>query len=132
MKVKCVAVSLEEIVDVDARERLVASINQEGADSYLQVGAVYSVVSLVRWRDQGFRVYLHVVEESDYPYPYPLEMFEVVDPALPSGWVASFRPSKGRTDLHQIGPASWCEEFYERLVDGEELAILSYQEMRGH
>lgn len=130
MKVKCVASSLDELVDRNARERLSASIHQEGADSHLQVGAVYSVIALARWRDQGFRVYLHMVEESDYPYPYPLEMFEVVDPVLPSGWMVSFAPSVGKIDLHQIGPASWCEEFYERLVEGEEAAIFSYHEMR--
>ena len=129
MRVKCKYNNVSDIPDSAVRERLPESIQCENLDEDLIVGNVYAVVALARWNDGGVRVYLHTVKESDFPYPYPLEMFDVVDPAIPENWNLSFVSLPGRVEVKMMGFSEWTadNQFYEKLVDGDECAIAIYK-----
>jgi hypothetical protein len=128
MRVKCKFNAVNDIPDTGVRERLSKSIHRDNPDDDLVVGNIYAVVALARWNDGGFWVYLHTVKESDFPYPYPLEMFDVADPAIPNNWHISFVSQPGGVEVEMMTFAEWIadSQFYEKLVDGDERAIALY------
>lgn len=132
MLVRCTANSLDTLPDCRVRERLRQSIHLEGPDPLLVIGEVYQVVAIASWQDDGIRLYLHTVAESDHPYPYPIEMFEVVDPSLPVGWCIGFGRSEDGVCIEWIGFQEWAADphFFEKLVDGDEAALRIYQHWR--
>lgn len=129
MRVRCITNVVDKLPDAAVRDRLNLSIHREGPDEDLVVGQVYHVVAIARWRDNGLRVYLHTINESHHPYPYPLEMFEVVDPSLPTGWCVNFEQQQDGLIIQRISFPEWAsdDQFFERLVDGDETAITIYQ-----
>lgn len=133
MRVQCIANDVDKLSDVAVRKRLAESIHLDGGDSDLVVGNTYAVFAIAQWRDGGIRVYLHTVEESEYPYPYPLEMFSVIDPALPTNWCVSFEQRSFGVAIKRISFPEWANDdhFYEMLLDGDEEAIAIYKHQRG-
>lgn len=133
MRVRCVANDIEKLNNSIVRKRLVESIHREGADEDLTVNAVYAVLAMEQWSDGGIRVYLHTVGESNYPYPYPVEMFEVVDATVTTSWCVTFfeQQSLGMS-IKRISFPEWAHDdfFYERLVDGDEAVIAIYKQHR--
>jgi hypothetical protein len=129
MRVKCKFNNVSDIPDANVRKRLSQSIHLNSSDDDLIVGMVYAVVALARWSDGGVRVYLHTVKENDYPFPYPLEMFDVIDTAIPSNWCLRFVSNPGRVELDMMSFSEWTADshFYEKLVDGDECAIAIYK-----
>lgn len=129
MRVKCFVNDISKLNDATLKRRLAESIHREGADEDLVIGSNYVVLGIDRWSDGGLRVYLHTVEESDYPYPYPIEMFEVVDSTVPTGWCVTFEQQPLGVGIKRIGFPEWVNDdsFYERLVDGDEAAIAIYK-----
>jgi len=132
MRVRCKINVVDEVLDFRTRERLAKCVHRDGLDEDLVVGNIYFVFALARWIDGGFRVYLHTIEESHHPYPYPLEMFEVIDSSMPQNWCVNFEQQQGGLELKQISFAEWTADcrFYEKLVDGDEEAINSYNLQR--
>ncbi|MFA5632890.1 MAG: hypothetical protein WC997_15400 [Porticoccaceae bacterium] len=114
-----------------ARERASRSINLDGADEDLIVGNTYFVFSLERWSDSGLRVYLHTVEGSSFPYPYPIEMFDVVDPTFPSAWGVGLEEVESGLIIKRISFEQWAKDdfFYEKLIDDEPLETRIYKDI---
>jgi hypothetical protein len=132
MRVRCIANVVGKLSDSAVRNRLVESIHLEGPDRDLVIGEIYAVVAITRWKDGGIHVYLHTIEVSEHPYPYPLEMFEVVDSSVPVGWCVGFKPGPDGLFIDCIGFAEWVDDsgFFERLVDGEQDAVSAYARQR--
>lgn len=129
MRVRCIANDVDKLGNTIVRKRLAESIHREGKDEDLVVDSTYVVLAVERWGDGGIRVYLHTVEESDHPYPYPIEMFEVIDSAVPAGWCVTFEQQSFGMSMKRISFPEWANDdsFYERLVDGDEAAIVIYK-----
>ncbi len=100
----------------------------------LEIGQQY-IVQAVEERDGGLWFFLPTVAESDYPYPYPAEFFEVQDYSLIPGWCVRFDTQQGNTVIKRITFSEWAndEHFYERLLDGEIASVSAYRrnERRG-
>ncbi|MBQ1784247.1 MAG: hypothetical protein II007_15840 [Gammaproteobacteria bacterium] len=129
MYVRCIANDVAKLDNELVKMRLADSIRREGQDEDLLLGATYKVVAIERWGDGGIRVYLHTVEENDYPYPYPIEMFDVIEPTIPMGWCVSLEQYDCGMYIKRIGFPEWANDgsFYERLVDGDEEAVAVYK-----
>jgi hypothetical protein len=114
---------------VAVRERLAKSIHLDGEDRDLVVGKSYSVAAIEWWNGGELRVFLHTVEKCDYPYPYPLEMFEVIDSSLPASWCLVFESRPFGMAIKRMSFSEWAEDdnFYELLIDGDEKAIGIYK-----
>jgi len=132
MKVQCSFNQVSNIPEIEVKNRLAESIHRNGPDDDLIEGRAYTVLALARWSDGGIRVYLHTIEESDHPYPYPLEMFEVIDPTIPANWRIGFEQRPGGIEIKLMSFPDWVEDarFYEKLVEGDERAIASYKLQR--
>lgn len=132
MIVRCRTNNIASIADKKVRARLFKSFHLDGPTDDLSIGKTYPVIGVIRWDNGGLWVYLHTVEEVDYPYPYPLELFEIVNDSLLSNWVISFSSTVEGVVLNQIGFAEWMSDgnFYERLIDGDETAIAQYKSQR--
>lgn len=74
-------------------------------------------------------IYLHTIEDSDLPYPYPLEFFNLLDTTLPPAWKVAVKLTADETQTVLIGFSDWAEDirFYEKLVAGDERAVVSYK-----
>lgn len=129
MRVRCKANAVADIPDAGVRERLSASIHLDGANNDLVVGMDYEVMAVERWNDGGIRVYLHTVQQAGYPYPYPLEMFEVLEPSLADAWCLGFERIHDGVSIKRISFAEWAndDQFYERLTDGDAEAVDIYR-----
>ncbi|MBX3743444.1 MAG: hypothetical protein KF712_20835 [Akkermansiaceae bacterium] len=132
MKVRCRFNQIGDIPEIDVKNRLAESIHRNGSDDDLVEGTTYAVFALARWNDGGLRVYLHTIKESEHPYPYPLEMFEVVDPNIPENWKFVFEQRPTGLEIKLMSFPEWIEDirFYEKLVEGDECAIASYNLQR--
>ena len=129
MLVKCITNDVDQLSAAMIKSRLKESIHRDGADNDLIVGNTYIVSAMDSWGDGGIRVYLHTVPESDHPYPYPIEMFEVIDSAVGSNWCVAFEQQSLGTCIKRISFPEWANDdsFYERLVEGDESAIAIYK-----
>lgn len=132
MKVQCRFNQVSDIPDIEVKNRLSESIHRNGPDDDLIVGMTYTALALTRWGDGGIRVYIHTIEESDHPYPYPLEMFEIVDPTIPANWRINFEQRSRGVDIKLMSFSDWVDDvrFYEKLVEGDEHALASYKIIR--
>lgn len=121
MIVRCIHSNIKTVSQEQVKARLLRSINLGNDDPDLKMGHEYYVQALSLWRDGGIRIYLHTVEMSSYPRPYPIELFTMVDDHLPSGWRISIVSPEDGDRIHCIGFSEWVldDSFYERLVDGD-------------
>lgn len=133
MRVQCRFNQVSDIPEIEIRNRLAESIHRDGPDDDLIERKIYTVFALSRWNDGGLRVYLHTIEESDHPYPYPLEMFEIVDSTIPANWRVSFEQRPGGIEIKLMSFLDWVEDvrFYEKLVESDEHALAAYKFQRG-
>jgi hypothetical protein len=131
MRVVCRANDVSAISNASVRERLSRSIHIVGPISDLVVGREYAVQALEA-RDEGLWVYLHSVAASDYPYPYPLELFDFSDERIPAGWMLRVDATRQHVVFKRAAFVEWMadEQFYERLVDGDPEAISAYNRAR--
>lgn len=129
MRVRCIANDVGQLSGAMLKSRLMESIHRDGADDDLAIGSIYDVLALDKWGDGGIRIYLHTVKESDYPYPYPIEMFEVIDATVPTAWCLTFEQQPFGVCLKRISFPEWANDdsFYEKLVGGDETAIAIYK-----
>ncbi len=132
MLVRCTINNVEKLSSQAVKARLCQSIHREGPDDNLTIGENYTVLAIVRWQDGGIRIYLHTVADNDYPYPYPIEMFEVVDASLPSGWTLCFSRCPDGMVVERIGFSEWVkdDQFFEKLVEGDAATITTYRRQR--
>lgn len=131
MRVKCVANDVHKLRSRELQERLGRSIRLDGADDDLHIGESYDVFVL-RESDGGLWVLLDTVPQSDHPYPYPLEMFDVVDASIPEDWSIGFERRAHGTTMTSVGFSEWVKDatFYERLLDREPDALAIWERQR--
>lgn len=128
MIVRCVINNVAKIKEVKIRERLFESIHIDGPISDLSIGSIYPVIGIIQSDDGGIWVCLHTIEEFDYPYIYPIELFEIVDDSLLSSWAINFKSTAEGFVVDQIGFPDWVSDnFYEKLLDDDESAIAKYR-----
>lgn len=131
MIVRCRINDIAKIAEKNVRERLFKSIPLDGPIHDLSIGNTYPVIGIIRWNYGGLWIYLHTTEEVGYPSPYPIELFEIVNPALLSKWSISFDKMENGLVLNQIGFPEWISgNFYEKLLDEDEEAIAQYKSQR--
>jgi hypothetical protein len=125
MRVRCTNNDLAHIRDSGVLERLRLSIHIDGSDANLDVGQEYAVQAVEKRSDSGLWLYVHSVPESEFPYPHPIEFFEIVDSAIPNDWQAA----SSRHGKFCLSFREWVSDdgFCERLVNGEAAAIKTYR-----
>ena len=133
MKVRCIANNLKSLDNIDVQERLSSSIKLDGAIEDIRIEDLYSVYAVFYRKDGGIWIYLNTVPESDYPYPYPIEMFEIVDGSIPSGWAVGFGNDLSGTNFKCISFSEWVNDlrFYEKLIEGDKNAVDLYEFWKG-
>lgn len=132
MHVRCITNAVDDLPCAAVRERLHSCMRLDGSIGELLVGQVYPVYAIGLWNDGGLRVYLHTISESDFPYPYPIEMFEITDSTFPAGWCVNFSRNESGAGICRISFPEWASDpqFFERLVDGDHSAIEIYRQYR--
>jgi hypothetical protein len=128
MRTRCTINKLADVPEPDVRERLGRSIHLDGPITDLVIGQEYAVQALTE-RDGGLWLFLHTVAQSEFPYPYPAEMFETRDTTLPLGWCICLQKEHGKIKWKQISFPEWAndEHFYEKLVEGNRETVSVYQ-----
>jgi len=131
MKVKCLINNVHAISSNNSRTRLEQFIHLPDGDSDLEIGKTYNVQA-IEFRNDNLWLYVHTVESNEYPFPYPVEFFQVEDSSLPTAWVASFVGGNGNTVLKRLTFAEWANNdlFFERLVDGDPASVATYSKLR--
>ncbi|MHB1003555.1 MAG: hypothetical protein ACYC1B_06995, partial [Thermoleophilia bacterium] len=78
--------------------------------------------------DEGWWFYLHTVAVNDYPFPYHAEFFAIEDDSIVGDWKMKWELEEGNLRLVRIAPEIWAHDdtFYERLIDGDPVAIAQY------
>lgn len=127
MRVKCLTNDINLLNDPLVHSRLQKSIHIDGELTDLSLGGIYNVLAIEE-RDKGVWIFLHTVEESDYPYPYPIELFEVVDNYLNANWCIKFELLSNKSFVKIISFSEWANDshFYEKLINGDTKAINIY------
>lgn len=97
----------------------------------LTIGQDYTVFGAF-FRDG--HLWLLVCEEPDdeYPKPHFGEFFELVDDRVPPDW--SLCTTENNVGPVALLPTPWARDsrFLERLVDGEQSAVTSFQALKRH
>lgn len=127
MRVLCINNSVMNIDSEIVRYRLNISINQDTHFMDLKVGEQYDVVAIEE-RDKGLWLFLHTVDSKEYPYLYPVELFEFIDTSIPSGWRINFNSCEDGLMIKRISFPRWVDDdyFYEKLVDGDNEIVNAY------
>lgn len=128
MRAVCIRNRISAIGETNVRERIRRSVHLDGPMTDLTVGREYSVQALEE-RDGGVWIYLHTISASDYPYPFPAEMFEFRDNTLPAEWSIRLCNERGGFAWKRITFSAWANDdsFYEKLVEGDPGSITLYR-----
>ncbi len=120
MQVKCVINDLAQLEKSAQISRLRESIHIDGPISSLDLGKTYDVQAIENW-DGYLWYYIHTVDVSSFPYPYPAEFFEVIDASLPKNWIISLTEKNGAVVFKRLTIPQWANDdlFYEHLVDDD-------------
>lgn len=124
MLVKCVTNNINKLDDEPVRVRLAKTVNLDFGDSSLAIGEVYTVFAIEIWEDKGTVVYLDTCKGLDFPHPYHIELFDVVDNTIPADWCIGLKKSVLGVTIKIISFPEWVNDdcFYERLIDGDDAA----------
>lgn len=128
MRVRCMINDLSSIKDAKVVARLQRAIHIDGPLTDLMIGKEYTVRAM-KQSDEGLWLFLHTVPQSDFPYPYPIEFFQIMDSSLPASWWLECDKLKGGSAFKHLSFKEWArdDQFYERLVDGDEEAVRIYR-----
>lgn len=128
MRIKCRFNDLAEL-DALAVTRLAPFINRSGPDYDLELGAEYFVYGIELMRG-GIWIYIEI-SGRDYPFPYPIEFFEVMDSSIPSNWIVA-APYRGMSKAI-ISFEEWATkpDFYENLVNDSPTEVSIYESQKG-
>jgi hypothetical protein len=97
----------------------------------LTVGRSYVVFAITN-SVGGFWYYVLDDDDRGVPLLYPSAVFDVEEAVVPTGWVVGHGRSTRYGLSVAIGPVEWASDssFYERLYDGDEVAVEAFQRMR--
>lgn len=132
IKVRCVISNLDEVTAPAVKQRLQKWFGTQGRINTLTKGKEYVVFALSMWADGGLRVYIENDGGSWYPSPYPAELFDFVETAIPPCWSLSLKNGALGVEIAWLAFPNWGSDklFYERLTDCDESAVLEYQRQR--
>ncbi|MDA3798971.1 MAG: hypothetical protein PF692_07815 [Kiritimatiellae bacterium] len=128
MRVQCKINSLSLVDNKSLLRRLKKTIHLEGDICGLEIGHIYDVQAIEYHNEEG-RFFIHTFEEDDYPQPYPIEFFKIIEDTIPSGWIITFDTSSEQTTIKRITFSEWANDdyFYEKLIDDDEESINIYK-----
>lgn len=124
MKVVCRINSLNNISDSYALDRLKKYISKPDGNIDLDIGREYKVYGVVFW-DNCPWFYLCPADYDQYPKPFSLEFFDVVDDTLSPLWrLSSFSQGEYETATSLVFD-EWAKDpgFYEKLIGGDSEAV---------
>lgn len=123
MRVKCKFNDLAEIESLVAA-RLNPYVYGPGPDCGLEIGSEYFVCA-IEFMWGGIWIYIEV-SSRDYPFPYPIEFFEIVDSSIPVDWSAC-APYRNQ-HLAIVSFQEWISDpnFYEKLLDDSPTEVAVY------
>ena len=127
MLVKCRTNELTQLENSEIRRHVQAHANVDQIE--LAVGECYQVFGIM-FRS-GIPWYLLCAEAEDtYPKPFCSAFFDIIDGLISPGWVLSL--SNSNIGSVSIIPSQWAndERFLEKLVDGEQDAILVFNQIK--
>ena len=132
MQVKCLTDNLHQLNDIVVQNRLSEWIHLEGPDDNLTLKKGYTVMALEGDTISGFKVYLHTIEHSNHPYPYPIELFQITDSTFPDSWCVGLHQGLNGKAGIRISFPEWANDdlFYELLINGEPAATETYNQHR--
>jgi hypothetical protein len=123
MKVLCAINNIFEIKDAVTLDRMKKYIHLSDGQLDLEKSVEYCVYGII-FRDNSPWYYLCLDEDDESPSPFPADLFKVTDDSLSSYWRLS---SQSFTDgvISSMVFDEWANDssFYERLIDGDPLAI---------
>ncbi len=135
MLVKCInnevsALSVPDAVRNELRNWL------PGGKASLTIDAVY-IVYAVAIRKEWPWFFVADEEFSGYPISYSSAFFQVVDDRLSRHWRYRYSPIRlhgigSRSDAVLLANSEWARDpmFYERLVDGDNLAVSKFSRVK--
>ena len=107
MTVRCIANDVAALPDVHVRDRLRSAIHLHGPIDGLTVGEPYQVMAAEQ-RGDGLWLFLHTFDSSDHPLPYPADLFEIEDPAVPPNWAMSLAQRGGNKEFGRLSFPAWA------------------------
>jgi hypothetical protein len=129
VRVRCIANTGQALPEssIDSRRGLTAEKTFP-----LTIGTLYVVYAITMYR--GLTWY-YVLDDHDLPYPVwkPAVLFDIVSGTIPTGWVVGYvRVSGDDAGYPVISFPEWADDrfFYERLVDGDDLAVAVFERRR--
>lgn len=131
MKVVCRINNLNNISNPYTLDRLKKYISKPDGDVDLDVGREYKVYGVVFWDNRPW-LYLCTEDYDEYPKPFSLEFFDVVDDTLSPHWkLSSFSQGEYKAATSLVF-GEWAKDpnFYEKLIDGDSEAIATFAKYR--
>ncbi|WP_370600361.1 hypothetical protein [Pseudomonas nitroreducens] len=132
MKVICKINNLGDISNAVSRERIGRYIFLPDGELDLVTGREYVVYGVVFW-DGCPWLYVCPEEHDEYPKPYAIEFFDVVDSRVSEFWrfSSSFEAKGGVMNVSLVFE-EWAVSpvFYENLVDGNSDCIRIFEGYR--
>jgi len=132
MKLRCRINNLKNILDVNSRERIGRYVCLSDGELDLVVGGEYVVYGLAFW-DGCPWVYICPEDYDEYPKPYPIELFEIIDNRLSTCWKLSYFSSNKKGIMNTMlvfEEWSMSPGFYEGLVDGDTICLEVFDRYR--
>lgn len=128
MIVRCVNNDLRSLRS-ERIQRVARKWSGEDEIGSISVGDEFIVMAAELWERCAVYVYLDGVAEDDCAYPYPLDLFEVVDSGIPCDWMVEFKKVKNEMVFSRLGFAEWLtdDSFYSRLLDKDADAVDAYR-----
>ncbi|MDI3322742.1 hypothetical protein [Pinibacter soli] len=120
MKIRC-------LVDViDSTQRLELRNWSNGSELELTKDKIYVVLAISKFEDI-FYYYIIGDETANYPLPFPIELFEVIDDRISKYWDCKLNNLLSLNDLNLkndgvVSFSEWTLEknfFYEKILEGD-------------
>ncbi|MCG8906188.1 hypothetical protein [Pseudomonas sp. DP-17] len=132
MKLQCRINNIKNVPDADSRERIGRYIYLSDSELDLIVGEEYVVYGVAFW-DGCPWVYICPEDYDEYPKPYPIELFAVIDNRLSACWRLSYFPGSNKGTMNTMlvfEEWSMYSGFYEGLVDGDAICVEIFERYR--
>ena len=123
MLVKCITNNLHDIENPIVKKKLSTYIGRSDGELNLETNKKYTVYGVVFWDNHPW-FYL-CTDDLDYPTPYSSVFFDVIDNRLSKYWVMSTTIGSDGDFQTSLTIEPWASDrfFYERLIDGDNVAI---------
>ena len=124
MKIKCIENNFLRLNDKSVVKKIKKYFYLSDGNVNLIINKKYIVYGIM-FRENHPWFYICIDDEDEYPTAYPMDLFEIIDDKLSEYWRLSIRESSFVFE-------EWANDstFYERLVDGDPVAIKQFVDYR--